>query len=479
MLFVAVFLPMVTFVSCSEELLEDLKKLAIELALKEVLGENATENLNTLFGWQKDNEQLDKIETNISFGSSGNISAPASFDLSAKFPPIGNQGQYGTCVAWAVAYNLKTYLDGLDRNLTTAQLADKANQSSPKDLFWAIPAAQKGKDCNGTGFESAMDVAVSRGIAPLSVVPYTELGNCASSPLSNWNTEAAKYKLDNYRQIGDKYGIDINETKGYLAQGRPVVIGAKLGDNFMSAKDATVLKSDTYGYTGQHAYHAMILCGYDDAKQAFRVVNSWGTTWGDKGYIWVDYNFFKKEFCFAAFVASNKKNTPDNDGDNNVDNDKVKSGFDVVAWELQDKVSTDTEFNPNNSQLKRALKYNVFNSGTSDIPASKDWNILYVLYNAYDAKDYKILIYDYYSDDKGALGDDGELATGPGIASNWYNHINVKSKQSAAQALYGGVNDRFNYDYNMPATINGEYYLVIIADGYDVIKEADETNNYY
>ena len=36
-------------------------------------------------------------------------------DLSMKFPPIGNQGNYGTCVAWATGYNMKTALDAIDK----------------------------------------------------------------------------------------------------------------------------------------------------------------------------------------------------------------------------------------------------------------------------------------------------------------------------------------------------------------------------
>jgi C1A family cysteine protease len=45
----------------------------------------------------------------------------------------------------------------------------------------------------------------------------------------------------------------------------------------------------------------MVISGYDDAKKAFRIVNTWDKYWGDKGSIWVDYTFFAKNFCFAGF----------------------------------------------------------------------------------------------------------------------------------------------------------------------------------
>ena len=69
-----------------------------------------------LLGWNGQ-ENLGEVPTTVNFGiGEGNL--PSSVDLSPKFPPIGDQGQYGTCVAWAVAYNLKTALDGMDRGLS-------------------------------------------------------------------------------------------------------------------------------------------------------------------------------------------------------------------------------------------------------------------------------------------------------------------------------------------------------------------------
>src|SRR3954468_13918961 len=107
-----------------------------------------------LLGWNGQ-EDLGTVPTTVNFGiGEGNL--PTSVDLTAKFPPIGDQGQFGTCVAWAVAYNLKTALDGMDRGLSSSQLANASNQFSPRDLFTAIPDNEKGGDCNGTNFSSAL-----------------------------------------------------------------------------------------------------------------------------------------------------------------------------------------------------------------------------------------------------------------------------------------------------------------------------------
>lgn len=47
--------------------------------------------------------------------------------------------------------------------------------------------------------------------------------------------------------------------------------------------------------------HALVVVGYDDRKEAFRSMNSWGKNWGDDGYIWVKYKDFG-DFCKYAYV---------------------------------------------------------------------------------------------------------------------------------------------------------------------------------
>ena len=37
--------------------------------------------------------------------------------------------------------------------------------------------------------------------------------------------------------------------------------------------------------------HAVVCVGYDDKSQRFICRNSWGTSWGDKGYFYMPYNY--------------------------------------------------------------------------------------------------------------------------------------------------------------------------------------------
>jgi len=457
----AVTISSATLTSCTkEEVVDFLSELLVQ----------------AMASWNAEEENLDEIPQDLDINDN-TTGLPASVDLSGKFPPIGDQGEYGTCVTWAVGYNLKTALNGIDNQWSASQLAQASNQTSPKDLFLAIPASQKGSNCNGTQFESAMDQLITRGSASLATVPYTSLGNCSQSPQSNWTQEAADNKLVNYRKIADKNNassMTVDNFKAYLAEGRPVAIGARLGDRFMRWNSSAVIDYDTYQNPGmQHAYHAMVLAGYDDNRQAFKVINTWGSSWGNAGTIWVDYNFFISSFCFAAFVAQNK--TDVNISGGQVGSGNIITGLDVLAWNLKD------EDNPESTApLDRQITYNVYNSGTETVRASSRWSILYMYYNAYDVNDYDIIIHDYYTDEFSNIpGDNQYWENGYGIAGSWWNYIDVPSGKSVAAALYNDPEADFLFTYTMPSTLNGKYYLVLLADGFNDLAEANEDNNFF
>lgn len=400
--------------------------------------------------------------TNIGFG---NVNLPASVDLVPLFPPIGDQGQYGTCVAWAVAYNMKTAIEGIDKNLSSQQLASANNQMSPRDLFTAIPDDKKGENCNGTNFGFALDVVQQRGVATLQTVPYTGLGGCNSSSVqSNWTTEANGHKIKSYRKIA----TDVNTIKEFIYKKIPVVFGARLADNFMSWNSDNVLTSNTsFDQVGIHAYHAMVIGGYDNSKGpngAFKVINSWGGSWGSKGYIWVDYNFFVNTFCDGGngekplFVAENGQsdNTPPDDN-------PTSTGVDLAPW-----VFEDYNYDGYNG---RVISFNLYNIGNQAASSSADWELYYIYYNAYNANDYGIVTADAFN---------------TSIAANTYYEVssnqaifnyNIPSGGNMASTVFG--TEYLQRLYYMPQNLTGYYYLVMLADVTNKFEEGNEQNNLF
>ncbi|MDR2084391.1 MAG: hypothetical protein LBP67_05295 [Bacteroidales bacterium] len=412
-------------------------------------------------GWLEDSENMNNIPEDITPFNDDEQELADRISLENIFPPIGNQGSYGTCITWSVGYNLKTALNAIENEWTSTQLANSTNQTSPKDLWMSIPSADKGSSCQGTNFEPALDALIKYGAANMNSVPYTNMGNCNGSYVGNVNN-----KLTNYRKIASEaQGLTPENFKGYLNSGRPIAIGAKLGDRFMNWNSSAIISYDTYNNPGMdHAYHAMVLSGYDDSKNAFRVRNSWGSSWGDNGSIWIDYDFFCNSFCFAAFVAQNVNSITI--GSNGINTGDLSSGYDLLAYYAEDNKSSSPDFT-------REFTYDVYNAGNQNINPSQRWSVVYMYYNATDANDYQIIFEDYYTDEFGE--GNGYYNEANGLVGGWWNNASVESGKKAGEAEYP---EGFIISYNMPK-ITGSYYLVVMADAYDVISEVNEDNNFY
>jgi len=421
---------------------------------------NGGSNSSVVTGWNG-NDDPGTVPSAVHYGSGGNV--PAAYDLVSKFPPIGDQGQYGTCVAWASGYNMKSALEGMDRGLNTSQLASANNQISPRDLFTAIPDASKGSNCNGTNFTDALDLLLQRGAATMQTVPYNNLNGCSSNNTqSNWTQEAAGHRIKSYRKID----LKVETIKENIANNIPVLCGAKLSDNFVSWNSDNVLSSNTtYDQVGIHAYHALIIAGYDDSKGAngaFRIINSWSQQWGDAGYVWVDYNFFVNEFCYGGnvYIAIN-----DNGNNPPAPDPTVTGNVDLAAWAFAD-FSTAANTGFSNS---RQIEYNIYNIGDQPASSAQQWNVYYVYYNAFDANDYGFLFYNEFTN------------TIPQGTYQWMNdhyalNYDIQGGDNMGNAIF--QSQSITQEYYVP-NITGLYYLVMIADGGDVFAENDEQNNLF
>lgn len=228
-------------------------------------------------------------------------SLPPAVSLEAFFPPIGDQNPHGTCVVWATGYNLTTALKAIKYHWTQDDLKNPANQVSPKDLMNGIDADSKPYGCDGTFYDDAFNVLTTTGAASMEKVPYNNLGSCNGKHYGDPDNVLRYYK----RVISANGELpSAKQIKAYISDTIPLVVSAHVGDRFMEWSGDAVVDDDTYLKPGQmHAHHAMVITGYDDAKNAFRLRNSWGEEWGDEGSVWVDYDYFMSGFGLAIFMA--------------------------------------------------------------------------------------------------------------------------------------------------------------------------------
>lgn len=427
------------------------------------------------FGWLG-NEDLGKVPNNVKFGFAANANLPTSFDLSELLPPVASQGSYGTCISWATGYYGKTATEALSFGYNATDLSKATNQISAKDLFTSLPEGNsKSSNCSGSTYLINMEMLQYRGAATMATVPYTNLGSClASSIQPSWTTEAGKHKIKNYRIIDD----DVFSIKQQIANRIPVIAGFKLSDNFMTWNSANVYSSHTtFNSVGQHAFHGMAIVGYDDKKGvngAFKVVNSWGSNWGNNGFFWVDYNFFINTFLQrdangngvlltmsdAAIKSTEVKDPPPV-------NDSQLTGVELSAWVEEDVSTFSTTKNP----ASRKVLFNFYNNGTQTATVNKPWNAFYIYFNPYNANDYGI-IFEYNFTNK-------NLAENKYVCGETTCEFNISIPPRNNFGFRFLSTNMLRLDYTLPSNLNGQYYLALIVDGSDVFKEYDEDDNFF
>ncbi|MFO7446791.1 MAG: C1 family peptidase [Ignavibacteriaceae bacterium] len=205
---------------------------------------------------------------------------PAQKDLSGWFPPAGNQGMQSSCVGWAVAYGLKSYQEAVERK---RRPTNNLSTFSPSYIYNQI---KLGGCDQGSHIEQALNLLRQEGVAKFSDFPYSEY-SCSTSPGNEIKSKARPFTIADWRRVDFRNQI---EVKSQIVKGFPIVIGMYVDDGFQNLTGDNIY----YSRSGmERGGHAMVVVGYDDSKQAYKVFNSWGTDWGNNGFGWISYSIFE------------------------------------------------------------------------------------------------------------------------------------------------------------------------------------------
>lgn len=208
---------------------------------------------------------------------------PPEVDLAARFPTPGNQGSQSSCTAWAVGYAMRSFYEGKRQNWS---FASNDQLISPAYIYNSLH--KYSGDCNaGVAISAALELLEKNGAPTLAVFPYTE-GDCSVAPDPKAASVAPEFRIRSWRAINAKV---LDDAKGQIRLGNPVVFGMDISESFENLEGDAVYDDTT---TPRIGGHAMVLVGYSERRQAFKVINSWGTDWGDKGFAWISYRAIKE-----------------------------------------------------------------------------------------------------------------------------------------------------------------------------------------
>ncbi|UKJ06065.1 C1 family peptidase [Solitalea lacus] len=208
-------------------------------------------------------------------GLNATEAVPTSYFI--DMPTPGDQGGESSCTSWATAY---AALSSFEHNFDGMSYPDA--QRSPAYVYNQVKGSV---DCSaGTYFSDNLNVLKNQGACSLAEMPYQN-GLCNILPTAQQTQAASAHKITSWGTVNWK---NLTDVKTLVSSNVPVLVGLTVDDSFYNmGNNGWVWKRKSgRAYGG----HAVAIVGYDDAKNAVKVQNSWGTGWGLGGYFWIDYS---------------------------------------------------------------------------------------------------------------------------------------------------------------------------------------------
>lgn len=215
-------------------------------------------------------------------------SLPSDIDLSALLLSPRDQGPRGTCVAFAAT--------ALHEGVMAPILA-----LSEEVLYWGAKQADKNNN-PGTSFRSIHLALGKWGQPEAHFWPYDPARN--DRDVSYIPPPIAIDLVNCHRGRLEAVSLDIAAVKAHLASGRTIAISVQMSIGFFQSVNGVVPVPQPQELIAEN--HAILLTGYEDARNVFRFRNSWGISWGANGYGELPYDYFtqygKSAHAFHIFT---------------------------------------------------------------------------------------------------------------------------------------------------------------------------------
>ncbi len=219
-----------------------------------------------------------------------NLALPASFDWrkKGKVTSVKDQGGCGSCWAFSTVGPFESLLK-IKQKVTT----DLSEQ-------YLVSCNTDGWGCNGGWFAhdyhwKKKPPSEKRAGAVLEkAFPYAEEDVSCGGPYKH------PYKLTGWRYVTNNKSVpSVAKIKEAIYRHGPVSVAVCAGSAFQSYKSGVFKTNETCSGV---VNHGVVLVGWDDAKKAWILRNSWGTSWGQKGYMYIRYGTSKVGYA-ANYVT--------------------------------------------------------------------------------------------------------------------------------------------------------------------------------
>lgn len=239
----------------------------------------------------------DKLDSRDYKYAVSNKASPNIVDLRPYCSTVENQGNLGSCTGQSIAGAI--------------ELLNKRN-GKPTDVSRLFIYYYERLLIGTTNYDSGAYIrdgikATNKYGASLeSYWPYN-ISKFRQEPILEAKNDALNRKVTRYERV-----VDFNGCIDALSNGYPVIIGFSVYSSFMSNSVAKtgIMPFPNTKRESLLGGHAVLLVGYDKTRKVFIARNSWGTSWGDKGYFYMPFNVITTPGMSSDYWIVKEVNNP-------------------------------------------------------------------------------------------------------------------------------------------------------------------------
>lgn len=255
-------------------------------------------DLNDIRDYTPESDKIKPLLKLGNFKNKVNLAAPngelpPTIDNRKWCSPVKNQLNLGSCTANA-GTSLYEYMErkaygSYDKYISASRLF---LYKTTRFLM-----GQEGVGDSGAYIRTTLGAIRMFGVPPEEYWPYTdkdpefdlEPPTLVTAMAKEWQS-VKQFRLD-YSADGEE---NIKRMKEYLAKGYAMQIGFTVYSSYKQANknNGGMIPYPSPGESIEGG-HSVLIVGYDDAKEAFLIQNSWGVNWGDNGFGWLPYQYFR------------------------------------------------------------------------------------------------------------------------------------------------------------------------------------------
>ena len=220
------------------------------------------------------------------FAVRGSRSMPMAHSLKQYCPKPLNQLDLKTSSGWAAAYAALT--------IVMAEQNDWSKTEVMQNVY--APAYPVFKAKQKAGLENPADLSLNQVIDALKEYGTPKYRELPSRSLTSVSPEieqkARENRISEYARLYEKLDTrltKITAIKSTLNENLPVIIAMHTPKSFSYAEQFWQPREE---FNKDIPGHALTIIGYDDSRYggAFEVMNSWGSEWGNDGFMWIKYD---------------------------------------------------------------------------------------------------------------------------------------------------------------------------------------------